>query len=51
MADGGQDVYFPFKRISADFSFGPRHKLVMLYQPIDVRTEVQLPRDRQRCTT
>jgi len=42
VADGGQDVYFPFQRISADFSFGPRHKLVMLYQPIDVRTEVQL---------
>ena len=42
VADGGQDVLFPFKRISADFSFGPRHKLVMLYQPIDVRTETQL---------
>jgi hypothetical protein len=41
VADGGQDVYFPFKRISADISFGPRHKLVMLYQPIDVRTEVR----------
>ena len=41
VADGGQDVYFPFQRISADFSFGPRHKLVMLYQPIDVRTEVR----------
>lgn len=42
VADGGQDVYFPFKRISADINFGPRHKLVMLYQPIDVRTETQL---------
>lgn len=42
VADGGQDVYFPFRRYSADISFGPRHKLVMLYQPIDVRTEVQL---------
>ena len=41
VADGGQDVYFPFKRISADVSFGPRHKLVLLYQPIDVRTEVR----------
>ena len=42
VADGGQDVYFPFRRYSADISFGPRHKLVMLYQPIDVRTETQL---------
>jgi hypothetical protein len=41
VADGGQDVYFPFRRISAEVSFGPRHKLVMLYQPIDVRTEVR----------
>jgi hypothetical protein len=42
VAAGGQDVYFPFRRYSADISFGPRHKLVLLYQPIDVRTEVQL---------
>ena len=42
VADGGQDVYFPFQRISAEVSFGPRHKVVLLYQPIDVRTETQL---------
>jgi hypothetical protein len=41
VADGGQNVFFPFRRISADISFGPRHKLVLLYQPIDVRTEVR----------
>jgi hypothetical protein len=41
VADGGQDVYFPFQRISADISFGQRHKLVLLYQPIDIRTEVR----------
>jgi hypothetical protein len=41
VADGGQDVYFPFQRISADVSFGQRHKLVLLYQPIDVRTEAR----------
>ena len=45
VADGGQDVYFPFKRISAEVAFGPRHKLVLLYQPIDVRTETQLTSD------
>jgi hypothetical protein len=39
--NGGQDVYFPFQRISGEVDFGPRHKLVLLYQPIDVRTEVR----------
>lgn len=40
--DGGQDVWFPFRRISLDVSFGPRHKVIFLYQPIDIRTEVGL---------
>ena len=40
--DGGQDVLFPFQRISADIFIGPRHRLVLLYQPFDVRTEVGL---------
>jgi hypothetical protein len=39
--NGGQDVYFPFTRISAEVEFGPRHKVVFLYQPIDIRTEVR----------
>ena len=42
--DGGQDIWFPFQRISADIFIGPRHRLVLLYQPIDLRTEVQLDR-------
>ncbi len=40
--DGGQDVWFPFRRISLDVSLGPRHKVIFLYQPIDIRTEVGL---------
>ena len=40
--DGGQDVWFPFRRLSLDVSFGPRHKVIFLYQPIDIRTEVGL---------
>jgi len=43
--DGGQGVYFPFQRISAEVDFGPRHKVVFLYQPIDVRTEVRFFND------
>ncbi|MBN1837283.1 MAG: hypothetical protein JW820_15620, partial [Spirochaetales bacterium] len=42
VADGGQDVWFPFQRISGDIFIGPRHRIVLLYQPIDVRTEVYL---------
>jgi len=42
VADGGQDVWFPFQRISADIFLGPRHRIVFLYQPIDVRTKVRL---------
>jgi hypothetical protein len=45
VADGGQDVWFPFQRISADIFFGPRHRIVLLYQPIDLRTEVLLSSD------
>jgi hypothetical protein len=43
--EGGQDVWFPFQRISADISIGAHNRLVFLYQPIDVRTEVLLLRD------
>jgi hypothetical protein len=42
VADGGQSVWFPFQRISGDIFIGPRHRIVFLYQPIDVRTEVLL---------
>jgi hypothetical protein len=39
---GGLDVWFPFQRISADVYLGAHNRLVFLYQPIDVRTEVRL---------
>jgi len=41
--DGGQDVWFPFRRLSGDVLLGSRHRLVFLVQPIDVRTEVRVP--------
>lgn len=40
--DGGQDVLFPFKRISADITVRSKHILTFLIQPIDVRTQVTL---------
>jgi hypothetical protein len=41
--DGGQNVWFPFRRLSGDILLGNRHRLVFLVQPIDIRTEVQVP--------
>ena len=43
--DGGQDVWFPFRRLSGDILLGSRHRLVFLVQPIDIRTEVSLSSD------
>ena len=41
--DGGQNVWFPFRRLSGDVLLGNRHRLVFLVQPIDIRTEVLVP--------
>lgn len=40
--EGGQDNLFPFVRLSAGIALGPRHDIVLLYQPLDLRTEVTL---------
>ena len=42
VADGSQDVLFPFRRMSAELHLKPRHTIVLLYQPLDVRTETYL---------
>jgi len=41
--DGGQDVIFPFARLSMDLAMG-RHRVVFLYQPLQLDTQVVLPR-------
>jgi hypothetical protein len=41
--DGGQDVWFPFRRLSGEILLGSRHRLVFLVQPIDIRTEMPVP--------
>jgi len=40
--DGGQDVIFPFARLSMDLEMG-RHRVVFLYQPLELNTQVVLP--------
>lgn len=43
--EGGQNNLFPVFRFSTDFDIGQRNTLVVLYQPLDLRTEVVIDRD------
>ncbi len=45
LAEGGQNNLFPFTRLSADLDIGDRHSVILLYQPLDLRTETVLTRD------
>lgn len=40
--DAGQNILFPFSRLTAELHLKPRHSIVFLYQPIDIRTEQRL---------
>ncbi len=39
---GGQDVLFPFARLSVDMRFAKNHTLIFLYQPLLIETEALL---------
>jgi hypothetical protein len=43
--DGGQDVLFPFFRLSTDLKFKGRHTIVFLYQPLKLTGETVLSQD------
>jgi hypothetical protein len=43
--EGGQDVLFPFGRLSLELGIGPSHGLIFLYQPLALRTQERLTRD------
>ncbi|WP_230470452.1 hypothetical protein [Lujinxingia vulgaris] len=43
--EGGQDVLFPFMRLSVEAKFGERHNVVFLYQPLDIQTQVLTERE------
>lgn len=45
VTEGGQEVLFPFSRITGEFNFSKKHTLIFLIQPLDVRTEAILKRD------
>lgn len=43
--NGGQDNLFFYKRLSAELQLNPRHALVFLYQPLDLRTTAVIDQD------
>ncbi len=43
--EGGQDLLYAFTRFSIDFEFGKRHKMVMLYQPLQIESENVIEQD------
>jgi len=45
VADGGQDILFPFTRLTADLDLGDRHSVVLLYQPLTLTSQIQLQDD------
>jgi len=45
VAEGSQNILFPFQRMSAELHLKPRHTIVLLYQPLDLRTEARLVND------
>lgn len=43
--EGGQDVLFPFSRLTAELNLSKKHILIFLIQPLDIRTEALMNRD------
>ncbi len=43
--EGGQDNVSLFARVSAELELARRHHFVLLYQPLDLRTQVRVARD------
>lgn len=45
VAEGGQDIFFRFNRLTAEVLLGRRHRIILLFQPLDIQTEALLRRD------
>ena len=43
--EGGQNVLFSFARLSVDAQLSDRHRLTLLWQPLDLQTRVRAARD------
>jgi hypothetical protein len=40
--EGGQEILFPFNRLTAELGIGSRHRVIFLYQPLTIVTQVWL---------
>lgn len=45
VAEGGQNNLLRFRRLSAELGIGGRHTLILLFQPLDLRTQALLSED------
>ena len=45
VGEGGQDVLFPFSRLTAEINMKEKHNLIFLIQPFDIKTTSLLSRD------
>jgi hypothetical protein len=43
--EGGQNIFFPFTRFTAEVMLGTRHTIIFLYQPLDIHSEALLRND------
>ena len=43
--EGGQDVLFPYSRLTAELNFVDKHNLIFLIQPFDLQTKTLLKQD------
>lgn len=40
---GGQEIRYPFQRLSAELGIGERHRVRLLYQPLELATQTVAP--------
>jgi hypothetical protein len=45
VVEGGQEILFPFNRLTTELGIGSRHRLIFLYQPLSIVTQVRLEND------
>lgn len=44
--EGGQEILFPFNRVTAELEIADRHALIFLYQPLEIATQVRFDEAR-----
>ena len=44
--EGGQEILFPFSRLTAEATIADRHTIIFLYQPLEIATQVRFDEAR-----